>query len=177
MGLSISKQIIEAHGGRIGAFANPHAGSVFWFEIPFKLAQVEITAPVQTALETTDQGSAKRILLAEDDEINMLVAVRQLEVLGHQVDVASNGYEALQALEQRDYALILMDCQMPGLDGLQATRLIREKGYSHSELPIIALTANVFDEDREACFESGMDDFVAKPVLLESLHAVLVKWL
>jgi signal transduction histidine kinase len=179
LGLAISKQIIEAHSGTIGAFSrtNGHQGSVFWFEIPLQLAQVKTQLPAQATEHTRAELPTKRILLAEDDLVNQFVTVKQLEGLGHQVDIANNGHEVLKALDQDSYALILMDCQMPELDGLQATRMIREKGYSQAELPIIALTANVFDGDREACFESGMNDFITKPVVREKFLAVLTKWL
>ncbi len=182
LGLAISKKIVEAHSGKIGAFNNPEQGAVFWFEIPFELVANKADALLQEpdvppSVVTSEQKSDRQILLAEDDVVNQLVAVKQLEILGYQVDVASNGKEVLKALGQHTYALILMDCQMPELDGLQATRLIREQGYSKSELPIVALTANVFDEDRESCFEAGMNDFIAKPVMLESLRDVVGKWL
>jgi len=177
LGLAISKRIVEAHSGNIGAFGKPGGGSVFWFEIPLKLTEVEVVAPRQHADKTPLIDTQKRILLAEDDQVNQLVALKQLEVLGQQADVAGNGREVLEALDRGSYDLILMDCQMPELDGLQATRLIREKGYSKADLPIIALTANVFDEDRERCIESGMNDFISKPVFIEKLRNVLVKWL
>lgn len=177
LGLAISKRIVEAHSGKIGAFGQPGEGSVFWFEIPFRIAEVEVVAQQQHVDKTPLMGTQKRILLAEDDIVNQIVAVKQLEVLGQQVDVAGNGREVLEALDRDSYDLILMDCQMPELDGLQATRLIREKGYSKTDLPVIALTANVFDEDRERCIEAGMNDFIAKPVLLENLRKVLVNWL
>jgi len=177
LGLSISKQIIEAHGGEIGTFGDPGEGSVFWFEVPLKLARAQMDIPVQPASGPTCPDQDRKILLAEDDEVNSLVALKQIELLGYKADVARDGNEVLDALEQHSYALILMDCQMPSLDGLQATRLIREKGYTQSELPIIALTANAFDEDREACLECGMNDFITKPAELEHIRAVLAKWL
>lgn len=91
--------------------------------------------------------------------------------------MANNGHEVIKALDGRAYALILMDCQMPELDGIEATRLIRERGYSKSDLPIIALTANVFDEDRKNCLEAGMNDFLSKPLSLEKLRSTVEKWL
>ena len=177
LGLAISKQIVEAHGGEIGVNSEPGAGSVFWFEIPLTLSQDTSEAPLKEPEVERVQKSNKRILLAEDDMVNQFVAVRQLEQLGQKVDVVSDGHQVLNALDKQAYALILMDCQMPELDGLKATRLIREKGYSESDLPIVALTANVFERDRENCFEAGMNDFLAKPVLLENLRDILVKWL
>lgn len=121
--------------------------------------------------------SKERILLAEDNEINQIVAIKQLETLGKNVDVVSNGYEVLHALNEHDYSLILMDCQMPELDGIEATKLIRERGHSKSDLPIIALTAHVFDEDRVRCMAAGMNDFLSKPLSLEQLRTTLASWL
>jgi CheY-like chemotaxis protein len=91
------------------------------------------------------------------------------------VDAVENGQEAVEALQHKTYDLLLMDCQMPVLDGLEATRLIRAQGYA--DLPIVAISANVFDEDRKACFEAGMNDFIAKPFVQESMRAVLARWL
>ena len=179
LGLAISKYIVEAQSGKIGVFSNPDEGSVFWFELPFKLAQVKAAdpAPALEPNKSFPKKTGQRILIAEDDVVNQLVTVKQLEALGQEADVVNNGKEALSALDQHHYSLILMDCQMPELDGLQATRLIRERGYSETDLPIIALTANVFEEDRQNCFEAGMNDFISKPVLLENLRAILIKWL
>ena len=142
------------------------------------------------------------ILLAEDNIVNQKVAIRMLQNLGYQVDVVSNGQKAIVAVERTAYDLVLMDCQMPEIDGLEATRKIREleKGKrekeevgnnelteanppsdisllpSHSRIPIIALTANALSEDREACFQAGMDDFLSKPVRLEELSTMITKW-
>lgn len=177
LGLAISKKIIEAQSGKIGAFSEQGKGATFWFEVPF------LVSAAANDKETDDSGvdlvlsSSERILLAEDNEINQIVAVKQLMSLGLKVDVASNGNEVLQALEQRSYSLILMDCQMPELDGIKAARQIREKGYSKTDLPIIALTAHVFDEDRKRCLDAGMNDFLSKPLSLGQLNSVLARWL
>ena len=177
LGLAISKQIVDAQSGTIGVLSNLHKGSTFWFEVPFEVAAKE-TEDHSTELEPAPiRRPGERILLAEDNEVSRLVAVKQLEALGREVDVANNGHEVLEALRQRSYSLVLMDCQMPELDGYQATRLIRNQGYSKSDLPIIALTSYVFEEDRERCLEAGMNDFLSKPLSLERLSATLVKWL
>ncbi len=177
LGLAISKKIIEAQAGKMGVNSKPGQGSTFWFEIPYLLV-------TQTSDERNDELEHEltllpgaRILLAEDNEINQIVAVKQLEALGKEVDVAANGNEVLQALAKCDYALILMDCQMPELDGIETTRTIREMGYTHTDLPIIALTAHVFDEDREHCIDAGMNDFLSKPLSLEQLRNTLATWL
>jgi signal transduction histidine kinase/ActR/RegA family two-component response regulator len=178
LGLAISKQIVEAQGGKIGVKSNAEGGSTFWFELPFMVAPIKADDSHHESGMTPAQKAGGRILLVEDDPVNQLVAVRQLEFLGLlAVDVANNGNEALDALKRHSYSLVLMDCQMPGLDGYEATRRIRAQGCSRSDLPIIALTAHASDEDRERCLDAGMNDFMSKPVLLENLRNALSKWL
>ena len=117
--------------------------------------------------------SALRILLAEDNPMNQKVALRLLERLGYSADVATNGLEAIEALERRPYDVVLMDVQMPHLDGLDATRQICERWPEESRPHIVAMTANALPEDREACFAAGMNDYVAKPIRAEELAAAL----
>jgi CheY-like chemotaxis protein/HPt (histidine-containing phosphotransfer) domain-containing protein len=117
--------------------------------------------------------SALRILLAEDNAMNQKVALRLLERLGYRADVANNGLEAIEALEQKPYDVVLMDVQMPELDGLDATRRICEQWPAESRPYIVAMTANALPEDREACFAAGMNDYVAKPIRAEELAAAL----
>ncbi len=117
------------------------------------------------------------MLLAEDNPINLEVSARMLRKLGCQVDVASDGEEAVQAAMRRRYDIIFMDCQMPGMDGFAATRAIRERLPGDRSAPIVALTASALASDREECLEAGMDDFLGKPVRLEAFEAMLLKWL
>jgi len=125
-----------------------------------------------------------RVLVVEDNTINQLVAYSMLEELGIQPDMVANGQEALHALETLHYDLVFMDCQMPVMDGYDATRNIRDpafrlhgKGERDGAIPIIAMTANAMQGDREKCIAAGMDDFVSKPVQTDKLQKVLLKWL
>jgi CheY-like chemotaxis protein len=131
----------------------------------------------EEAVEIVTDGkharSALRILLAEDNAMNQKVALRLLERLGYRADVAANGLEAIEALERRPYDAVLMDVQMPELDGLDATRRICERWPAESRPYIVAMTANALPEDREACFAAGMNDYVAKPIRAEELAAAL----
>ena len=136
-------------------------------------APEEDRAVVSVEGDGSPETSSLRILLAEDNAVNQKVALRVLDKLGYRADVASNGLEALEALERESYDVVLMDVQMPELDGLDASRRICERWPAESRPRIIAMTANAMVEDREACFAAGMDDYVAKPVRPEELAAAL----
>ena len=124
-------------------------------------------------------GGARRVLLAEDNAINQKVAVRMLEKLGYRIDVAADGEEAVDLWRHFDYAAVVMDCQMPRLDGLEASRRIRdlEREQGRPRTPIIAMTANAMHQDRSDCLAAGMDDYLAKPVRQDDLAATLGRWL
>jgi CheY-like chemotaxis protein len=129
------------------------------------------------SLPPVDQGS--RLLLVEDNFVNQRVAVYMLSKLGHHVDVAKHGREAVDMLSKSVYDLVLMDCQMPEMDGFEATRIIRDRSSNvlDHEIPVVAMTANAFPEDRARALASGMNDFLAKPVDRSVLSSMIAKWL
>ncbi len=129
------------------------------------------------SLSEAQAQSRGHILVAEDNPVNQKVAVKMIEKLGYRVDVAGNGREAVEALERIAYAMVLMDCQMPVMDGFQATTVIRRREGSGRRTPIIAMTANAMQEDRQRCLEAGMDDFISKPVAGKALAETLNRWM
>ena len=181
LGLAISRRLVEMMGGEIGVHSEPGKGSTFWFT-----ARLEKNGAVEDVKEIAEISSAEamlkasyagtRVLLVEDEPINQEVSLCLLEGVGLHVDLAGDGVEAVDRALATDYALILMDMMMPRLDGLGATRAIRE-AEDGRRTPIIAMTANAFSEDQERCLAAGMDDFMSKPVAPDELYAKLLKWL
>ncbi|MGI8961108.1 MAG: ATP-binding protein [Bryobacteraceae bacterium] len=180
LGLSICRRLAEMMGGDIHVESESGHGSCFWFTI--KVLPACDPAFSQDALliqspPITDANKTARVLLVEDNSLNQKVALLMLRTLGYDADLASNGREAMAAVSSRCYDLVLMDCQMPEMDGFEATRQIRSGAAREAQVPIVAMTANAFAEDREACLTSGMNDYLAKPVRLPELSAKLEFWL
>jgi signal transduction histidine kinase/ActR/RegA family two-component response regulator len=174
LGLAISKKLAEMMGGRIGVESEVGVGSLFYVDLPLPAAQPPQAAPSEPTAELPEAFPDRRILLVEDNEVNRKVATRLLAKLQLQVDIAVNGLEAVQKATETAYDLILMDCQMPEMDGYEATRTLRAQGIA---TPIVALTANALEGDREKCLACGMNDYLSKPIQADKLRETLAKWL
>jgi signal transduction histidine kinase/ActR/RegA family two-component response regulator len=201
LGLAISKTLVELMGGQIGAQSVPGAGSTFWVTLPQRAvlpaaasaARTETVSAPATATPTATATASNppelplplpsaegaRVLLVEDNFVNQRVAVYMLSKLGARVDVAKHGREAIDILSNARYDLVLMDCQMPEMDGFEATRMIRDPASPvlDHDVPVVAMTANAFAEDRARALGAGMNDFLAKPVDRAMLASTLAKWL
>ena len=198
LGLSISKRLVELMRGCIGVASEFGQGSTFWFTVPFEVVQTAAAVPrgdepamparsaplfARPGPEARRPGAepahqrSERILVVEDNPVNQRLAIKQLERLGFKASAVSNGHEAIVAATHAAYDLVLMDCQMPGMDGYEATAEIRRREGDGPHLTIVAMTANALAEDRAACLEAGMDDYLAKPVSLADLRGVIERWI
>jgi PAS domain S-box-containing protein len=190
LGLSITRGLVQLAGGRLGVISTPGQGSTFWVEMPLQAAPEPAVLPSGTpapdaywvshhdadAARALKQRQPVRVLLAEDNAINADVMTAILQRVGIDPILARDGQAAVNRAGESPFDLILMDMCMPGLDGLEATRRIRELD-AHRQTPIIAISANVFEEDRLACLAAGMNDFIAKPVEPDGLYRVMAAWL
>jgi signal transduction histidine kinase/ActR/RegA family two-component response regulator len=184
LGLAICRRLASAMGGEIGAESVPGHGSTFWLRVPLPEAPAppptaEPLAALAQAVAAAPHAGIARVLVAEDNPVNRRVVEHLVRKLGHEVDCAENGESALEALESRAYALVLMDCQMPVLDGYEATRRIRARESMRGlpRTPIVALTAHAMKSDRDRCLATGMDDYLTKPVQARVLEAAIRRWI
>jgi signal transduction histidine kinase len=180
LGLAISDRLVRLMNGEIGCTPNPGGGSTFWFTAPFALGRSDSPARTHVAPTATPRGtapaSAPAILIVEDNETNALILTHMLKLLGYRSDTVSNGADALEAAARETYATILMDCQMPVMDGFTTTRRLRSRFAGDPRIPIVAITATATTEDQERCFAAGMDDYLPKPIIMDRLSAVLTRW-
>jgi CheY-like chemotaxis protein len=172
LGLSISQHLVHMMKGQIGVESEIDQGSRFWFTLDLPLAD-ETPAVGSPHPDVIREGL--RILLVEDNAINQVVAKKSLQKYGYDVTVVNNGQEALDALNRESFHLILMDCEMPVMDGYEATRRIRSSGAIYQNIPIIAMTANAMAGDRDHCLKAGMNDFIAKPFVVQDVLSTIQK--
>lgn len=180
LGLAISRQLVEMMEGEIGVRSEPGKGSTFWFRIPLELGTAPAQQDERPTLPSRDKLAGRQLLVVEDNPVNQFVITGLLRKLGITPLLSQDGQGSLDMLRQHpEIELVLMDCEMPGMDGYEATRHLRQREATEgrSRLPVIALTAHAMASHRERCLAAGMDDHLAKPVVLDDLAAILLRHL
>jgi signal transduction histidine kinase/DNA-binding NarL/FixJ family response regulator len=180
LGLAICRNLAQLLGGQIGVISQVGHGSRFWLQVPADLVSDGVSSLSSLQLRGPTElqnmaGRGIRILVADDNPVNCEMVAEMLTALGCEVDCVEDGYKAVEAVEQRQYAMILMDCQMPRLDGYEATRQIRKR--ANGRIPIVAATAHALASERERSLAAGMDDHLAKPITLAALSATVNRWI
>jgi len=176
LGLAITREIVQMMGGSIATTSTPGLGSRFTVTIPSRrVERVEAAPDAPPSGQAEPARPALRLLVAEDNDVNQILINALLTRMGHRVHLVANGRLAVEAVRRGDYDLVLMDLQMPEMDGMEATQAIRALGGTFASLPVIAMTANAFDEDRQACLAAGMDDYVAKPIDVAQLAEAIAR--
>jgi signal transduction histidine kinase/DNA-binding response OmpR family regulator len=175
LGLAISKQLVELMGGKIGVMSRPDEGSTFWFTLRPRRTGLAAEDGAQAAGSGIDL-SGYRVLVVEDVEINRLIAREALRRMGCQVEIAEDGEQAVEKVLAADYDLVLMDIQMPRMDGVEATRRIRAADGPRSRVPIVAVTAHAMASEREAYLAAGLDDYLSKPFKPAALREIVARW-
>jgi signal transduction histidine kinase/CheY-like chemotaxis protein len=182
LGLAISRQLVALMDGDIGMESESGRGSTFWFSVPFSKSVRPALLPIRGSKAKAVAPSPGRdrrgkVLIVEDNKLNQMVAQAILEQLGYCTEVAEDGDQAIEALSRTRYAAVLMDCQMPEMDGYSTTAKIRSAEGSGRRTPIVAMTAACMEGDRQQCLDAGMDDYIAKPVRPEEVEDVLARWI
>jgi CheY-like chemotaxis protein len=183
LGLSICKQLIALMGGAIGVESVAGEGASFWFSIPFVRGDAALPIPLAVTRDdgerrATVRARTERILLVDDNDVNLMLAKVQFKRLGFDVTTAFDGLEAFRAAQAGDYDLIFMDCHMPEMDGFEAAKEIRKwEAGTARRVPIVAMTADAQDTVKDACLAAGMNDYVSKPTTLASVAAIFERWL